>query len=188
MNSEPDQNWEDFLDRYYDRIYRYCFFFFGGNAADAEDATQVTFVKAWKSFGALRTREAEKAWVYSIARNTCLDRKRWWKRFLNFRDQLEVDSYTLPVGTVSPSLLRLIHELPARQREVFLLRHWHEFSTEETAGQLDISAGTVKSHLKRAVDTLRAKLLEADSPGMTTESDAEESSFIVNGVTNEQRK
>jgi DNA-directed RNA polymerase specialized sigma24 family protein len=41
------------------------------------------------------------------------------------------------------------------------LRHWHDFSTTETAQMLGLDEGTVKSHLKRAIDKLRCSLVEA---------------------------
>jgi RNA polymerase sigma factor (sigma-70 family) len=45
-----------------------------------------------------------------------------------------------------------------RQREVFILRHWHGFSTAETAELLQLHEGTVKSHLKRGVETVKGAL------------------------------
>jgi len=170
MASHPDQNWQDFLERYYDRIYRYGYFYFKGNTAEAEDATQKTFLKAWRSFGSLRSRESEKAWIYSIARNVCHDRSRWWKRHLIFKKELPQEASVPAQELVSPALLRCIDELPRRQREVFLLRHWHEFSTDETADQLGISAGAVKSHLKRAITALREKLIHEFEGEVSTET------------------
>ena len=48
--------------------------------------------------------------------------------------------------------------LAPKQRQVVVLRHWEQMSTEETAGFLGMSAGTVKSTLHRALARLREEL------------------------------
>lgn len=58
------------------------------------------------------------------------------------------------------NIQQLLTQLPLRQREVFLLRAWQEFSTRETAFALSISEGSVKTHYKRAIDYLRSQLGE----------------------------
>lgn len=61
-------------------------------------------------------------------------------------------------------ILRLVDaavaELPARQREAFLLRYWEEFDVSETASVMGCSEGSVKTHCSRAVHAL-AKALRA---------------------------
>ena len=58
------------------------------------------------------------------------------------------------------ALERALTELPARQRQVFLLREWQGMTTTETARALGCSEGTVKQHHFRALRALRAKLSE----------------------------
>ena len=66
------------------------------------------------------------------------------------------------------TLHKLVARLSQRQREVFILRHWHGFSTEETAEQLGLNCGTVKSHLKRAIDHLKHELASEWAPPAAT--------------------
>lgn len=151
-------SWDTFIDDHYSGIYRYCCQF-TGNPTEAEDLTQEIFLKAHKSFQTLREQKASKAWIFTIARNTCIDRARWWKRFFRTLNEVEPQQSTEPQeNELTITLRKLISELPEKQREVFILRHFHGFSTEETATLLKISDGTVKSHLKRAIDKLRTAL------------------------------
>lgn len=148
-------DFDPIIDEFYTPIYRFCLFFLGSEA-EAADATQDTFVKAHRSINSIRKNESTKHWIYAIARNTCIDRKRWWKRLRLFQEQSVASERVEQSEDLKILLKRLIAELPERQREVFILRHWHGFSTEETAQLLRVEEGTVKSHLKRAIDKLKS--------------------------------
>ena len=149
------------LTTHYEEIYRFCLHFLGSRA-EAEDVTQEVFIKAFQSLDSVREEGATRGWLYSIARNCCIDKKRWWKRYLTFLHRGREEGVDQGMGELSLTLSKLISELPERQREIFILRHFHDFSTEDTAQLLNISPGTVKSHLKRAVDSLK-KALEKDN-------------------------
>lgn len=151
-------NWDQFVATHYQAVYRYCFHFLGSEA-DGEDAVQKTFLKAWNSFSALKDPNAAKAWLYSIARNICIDQSRWWKRTQKVKESLEQQATGSKEIELSLTLRYLILKLPRKQKEVFILRHLHDFSTKETAAMLGIGEGTVKSHLSRAVTTLKGELL-----------------------------
>jgi RNA polymerase sigma factor (sigma-70 family) len=60
----------------------------------------------------------------------------------------------LPVEERS-ALFEALHRLPPMQRKVVVLRHWLGLSVAETAAELGISEGTVKSHSHRALERLR---------------------------------
>ncbi len=63
------------------------------------------------------------------------------------------------VNDIDPGLLRVLRQLPRRQREVIAVRVFLDLDTRATAELLGISEGTVKAHLSRAVATLRVQLI-----------------------------
>lgn len=159
MDSSDQAAWVQFVEEYYPRIYAFCVQSLN-SGAEGEDATQNVFLKAWSSWSSLRDYSKVKGWIYAIARNEIVDRARWWKRALSRigRDPIEQPDVGDPDLVLS--LRRLIGNLPVRQREVFILRHYHGFTTEETAALLGIDGGSVKSHLSRAIHSIRAELSE----------------------------
>lgn len=159
--------WNDVVEDYYTPIYRFCLHF-SGDQSEAEELTQDTFLKAHKSIGNINDPSKIKAWLYSIAKNTCRDRYRWWKRRPIHHSEIEISDHSLSCSPLAMTILGLINKLPTKQREVFILRQLHGFSTEETATLLSISAGTVKSHLKRAIDRLKLNLEGDLSPDLTS--------------------
>ncbi len=167
-------DWNQFVEEHYEGIYRFCLSYFR-STDQAEDAVQNTFLKAWKNRRSLKSETSQKAWLYSIARNACRDKTRWWKRWHNtFSSNEAVEPEVFSQSILSITLEKLIAALPDRQREVFILRHWHGFDTIETARILGIHPGTVKSHLKRAIDSLKSSL-ELEEREMTTATDIETS-------------
>lgn len=151
------ESWDEIVSQYYANIYAYAFHLLRSKA-DAEDITQDTFIRAKRALPTLKNEATLKAWLYSIARNLVIDKQRSLKRFFNYlntKEQVSVFDQKLELGVM---LTQLIEKLPRRQKEVFILRHWHEFSTEETAELLKIDAGSVKSHLSRAITKLKSEL------------------------------
>lgn len=125
----------------------------------AEDLVAEAFTRALMSWPKVSRHPAPRAWVVRTALNT---RVSWWRK--RRKDvPLEVGAYTTPatepVNEIDPGLLRVLRQLPRRQREVIAVRVFLDFDTRATAELLGISEGTVKAHLSRAVATLRLQLI-----------------------------
>lgn len=156
--------WANFVEQYYEGILSYAVQFLR-NRAEAEDVTQDVFLRAQQHLMTGAKIHNERHWIYSIVRNICIDRSRWWKRW----KLSAFDEGVMPHGGVQNGgdmelkhiIQHLVAKLPIRQREVFILRHWHGFSTEETAELLSLDAGTVKTHLSRSIAKLKAELGDA---------------------------
>ncbi len=138
-----------------DRIFCLCLGF-AGNAADARDLAQETFAKALAHKHEVRL-ETLPAWVMRIARNTCLDQARRRK----VRGPQEAVSEGCAVERDTPEdqaerqeqialVRRAIAALPAKLRDVLVLREYGEMPYGEIAAVLRIRRGTVMSRLNRA--------------------------------------
>ena len=136
-----------------------------GNAADAEDAAQDGFVKAYYALGRFRRGAPLRPWLLQIVANEARNRRRSAGR----REGLALRVATRePSGDAAPSpeatlldaerrstLLARLEELPDEQRVVVALRYFLDLSEEETASVLGVRPGTVKSRMSRALERLR---------------------------------
>jgi RNA polymerase sigma-70 factor (ECF subfamily) len=136
-----------------------------GNAADAEDAAQDGFVKAWRALGRFREGAPFRPWLLQIVANEARNRRRSAGR----RAHLALRAATeQPSGDAAPSpeasllsaemrgaLLAAVNELPEDQRVVIALRFFAGLSEHEVAEALSLPEGTVKSRSARALDRLR---------------------------------
>ena len=127
----------------------------------AQDAVQETFIKAYRHLEEFRGESSEKTWLTSICVNTCRDMlKTAWFRHLS-RTPLESlperpADFEFPDNTVLAEVMRL----PAKYREVVLLRYYEGLKLKETASALGLSVGKVRTRLNRANDILRDRLKE----------------------------
>jgi RNA polymerase sigma-70 factor (ECF subfamily) len=132
--------------------------------ADAEDAVQETFIRAWQHAGELRDPDAHRAWVCRIARHVCADRARGAAA----REQpiLDEDARAAGLRTLASEerpadealhaaqvravVADAIGRLKDKHRVVLLLREVDDLEYEEIADALGIPIGTVESRLHRA--------------------------------------
>jgi len=133
-----------------------------GDYADAADATQTAFVKAYQKLGSFDPRFRFYSWIYRILLNECLNARRDARALEPIRVDL--------AGTGSPHddvearerrqlVQRALMKLPPEYRQVIVLRHFGELSYEDIAEIVDIPAKTVKSRLYTARQRLTELLI-----------------------------
>ncbi len=146
-----------------------------GSAADAEDAAQDAFLKAYRALGSYDPGRPFSTWLLSITAHHCIDR-------LRRRRMVEVSLDGMPswrwgpVDTIDPQLAvehadqadriqGLLGKLPEDYRLVIILRYWHDLGYEEIAEVTDQTVSAVKSRLHRARRQLAAQLaVDTDRP------------------------
>jgi RNA polymerase sigma factor (sigma-70 family) len=139
-----------------------------GSGADAEDAAQDGFVKAYRALGRFRSGEPFRPWVLAIVANEARNRRvaagRRERLALRAAEERRPDDADpSPEAALlgrerRESLLAALERLPERDRLVVACRYLLELSEAETAAALDVRAGTVKSRLSRALERLRGEL------------------------------
>ena len=147
-----------------------------GNAEDAADMTQETFIKAYNSLSSFRGDSKFSVWLYRIATNVCLDFLRSRSRKptvslsmededgeetqLDIADESQSPERLLERGLTRDAVRRGLNALSPEYRQILLLREIQGLSYEEIADVLSLEAGTVKSRIFRARQRLCAFLTE----------------------------
>ena len=152
-------------ERYGSRIFAFCLSRLG-NREEAEDATQTTFLNAFRSLHGGIVPRYELAWLFRIADNVCRDRRKSaWRRgrIEATRDLHELQDLVTAPERRSDGLVGLeaaLAAMPDRQRRAILLREWQGLSYQEIAGELGLSKAAVETLIFRARRSL-ARALEA---------------------------
>jgi len=172
-----------FVESFQSKIFQYTWMMCG-QREDAEEVAQDTLLKVFESFDQLREPEHVKAWVFRIARNYCLMKRRRSvfapERELSLDelmpgltpdndsrgsaasarvpDRRELPEQGLLRRELNRELEIAMQELPANYRSVVLLRDVEGLSTAEVAEVLELSADVVKQRLHRGRLALRKRL------------------------------
>ena len=172
---------DSFVAHFRAKIFHYSLLMCG-QREDAEDVAQDTLLKVFESFDQLRDPERVRPWVFRIARNACLMKRR--KSVFAPSHELSLDDLMpaidhqdghaelqiadwsgLPDRQILQSEMKhaldeAIGALPENYKSVILMRDVEELSTLETAQVLDLTEDVVKTRLHRARLAVRQKLDE----------------------------
>jgi RNA polymerase sigma factor (sigma-70 family) len=147
------------------------------NAADREDLSQEIFLKIFAHIREFEGSDKISAWIGRIASNTCINHLR--KKRLPLFDDIAAPGKSMEnIAGSSPTpeflneqasgnleLQREIDRLPAHYRLILTLFHFSEMNYDQIGQALAMPAGTVKSHLFRARQKLRERLMPAVREG-----------------------
>jgi RNA polymerase sigma factor (sigma-70 family) len=157
----------DLYERYSGQIYGYCLHQLGSRE-EAEDAVQTTFMNAFRGLQRGIVPELESAWLFKIAHNVCLSRRRssWRRGRVEAPNNFEVLQEIVPGREqVADELIRLqdvLEEMPENQRRAILLREWQGLTYREISTELGLSQAAVETLIFRARRAL-AQGLEQDA-------------------------
>jgi RNA polymerase sigma factor (sigma-70 family) len=137
----------------------------------AEDIVQEAFLRLARHLGDIEVEERAPAYLRSIVLNLARDHNR--RGLVSLRHLTtaghDIDVTDDPGGEVADQLardaanvrvLQAVRDLPVRQRDCIALRYLEEYSVEQIASTLGVSANSVKTHLKRGMQHLRDDLTE----------------------------
>jgi RNA polymerase sigma-70 factor, ECF subfamily len=140
-----------------------------GGMADAEEAAQETFVRAYFALGKLKKPGSFGAWLLGIARRVAAETRRARRRRqkeLSKASMASDHAADPPADTEVHSALRqAVIQLPEAQRQVVLLRYYEGFKCSQVAERLNVPIGTITKTLSRAYTALRETLRRQDGGG-----------------------
>jgi len=155
-----------------------------GHMARAEDLLQETWLKVIRGADEYEPRARFTTWLYTIARNLCVDsaRKERFREVVPLEAQVRGDGADEPVAEwfpdgrpapdraahnarLRPLLEQALMSLPKDQREVLVLREYSGVPFKDIAAVVGISENTVKSRMRYALEALRKRLLELGVDG-----------------------
>ena len=136
-----------------------------GEYADASDATQAAFVKAYQNQGSFDPRFRFFSWIYRILLNECLNARRTRRHHDNEEAAFELAADGTPLEALERTerrqrVQKALLALPDDYRQVVVLRHFAELSYDDIAATLAIPAKVVKSRLYTARQRLADMLLK----------------------------
>ena len=137
------------------------------SAADAEDATQETFVRGLARVGELRSPEAIGGWLRQIAHHVCIDmirRNKVRETSPTDVDLVAGDTRTDCVAEEDQRrhLVGLIYDLPEQLRETILLHYYDNMTYDEMAKWLHVARSTVNERLGKARQLLKQRLVSTE--------------------------
>ena len=146
------------VEAYQKPVYNLCYRMLG-NADDAEDAAQETFLRAYQSLKRYDTSRSFSTWLLSIAAHYCIDRiRRQRYRILSF-EELPVPDIADDSPSVASRLDRkeeheqvqaLLNSLNPVDRAAMVMYYWYDLSYEEICKELGFSISQLKSRMHRA--------------------------------------
>jgi RNA polymerase sigma-70 factor, ECF subfamily len=170
---DPLEEFDSLVRLHWPRIFRFILASLR-NRETAENLTQDCFVRAYQARDGFRGASSVGTWFMQIAANLVRDhesnsRLKFWRRTLHADADVGDIGNSLPDRQQTPETQALVQDqvqaiwaaaarLPARQRTVFLLRFVEDMDLLEIAEVTGMKEGTVKTHLFRALQSVRAKL------------------------------
>jgi RNA polymerase sigma-70 factor (ECF subfamily) len=161
--------WEPLMQTHQQVVFRFAFLLLG-DADDADDIAQETFLRAWRARKQFDLTRPLRPWLLSIAVNLASNRRRSMGRYVAalmraFRDEpkaVSTEEKNLQ-HTEAGELWRAVKHLDERDQQIIYMRFFLDLSVAETAEALNIAEGTVKSRLSRALEKLRS-VINRDFP------------------------
>src|SRR3954462_3004654 len=166
LNQPEDEATRLLSERHQRKILSFCQHQLG-NREEAEDATQITFLNAFRGLTRGTSPEFEAAWLFKIAHNVCLTKQRnsYRRRLVEAPSDFELIEDMVPAREGDTDelfgLTNALRSVPEQQRRALLLREWQGLSYKEIADEMRLSQAAFEPLIFRARRSL-AESLESD--------------------------
>lgn len=156
---------EVLIQKYYDDIYRFCYYK-TGNAFTSYDLTQNVFLKLIQYIGSYQDKGKFKSYLITIAINVCntyfYGSNPNFEEFDNNSTYHQNTNKELDKVEKKDTIQKALNKLPEKQKEVILLKYYEDFKIKEISKILDEKIPTIKSRLKQGLEKMSRYLAEED--------------------------
>jgi RNA polymerase sigma-70 factor (ECF subfamily) len=172
------QAFTSIVELYQRPVYNLCYRMLG-NAQDAEDAAQETFLRAYLSLHRYDSTRAFSTWLLSIAAHYCIDQIRKRRAFVISIEELPVPDLPEPSVGIETNLSRkeeqqrirsVLSSLEPIDRAAVIMYYWYDFSYDEICQSLSLTMSALKSRLHRARHAMAEKWLEEQNTSSKRET------------------
>lgn len=172
MRKGDDSAFESIYKRYAPRLYYFVYEYIPQDDI-AENIVQETFLALWRKRFDLEEKTNIGAYLYTVAKNNCLNKirdQKYRRRFIsashiseielmaNYRALASFDTSTLTMDEISRIIQSTLEQLPPQCRHVFSLSRFSEKKNREIASELNISEKAVEGHITKALKMFRESL------------------------------
>jgi len=150
---------EEIIREHQGVVFSIAYHFFQ-NSALAEEVAQDVFLELYRNLGRIESDTHLVYWLRKTTANRCVDHKRKaaYRSEIGLEQAKEPAAAAVQNGLLSQTVRRQLAALPQKQRAAVILRYQEDLQPAEIAAMLKIPVNTVKSHLQRALETLRERL------------------------------
>lgn len=152
---------EEVYTQYHKKIFGFCIKY-GLNASEAEEITQVVFIKVWENRGKINPEKQLYSYILTISKNIIIDSFKAKIKYqaakeyqMNFMKPVNNVEQNMNLSELQSTVEEALTKLPERRREVFELSRIHGLSNKEIASQLGITTKTVENHLNLALQDFK---------------------------------
>ena len=160
------QIYDEYKDRIFNQAYRIL-----GTKEDAEEAVQDVFLRIYKSYECFEGKAKLSSWIYRIAVNVCISKFAQRKKNLDYLEERQDILNCLKEKSQNPAelvqsnelkelILCLISQLDTKYSAILTLYYFEEKDYSEIAEILNMPKGTIATHLFRAKDMLKDKIIK----------------------------
>jgi RNA polymerase sigma-70 factor (ECF subfamily) len=152
-----EDGFEDFYKGTRHRVVTFLYAM-GGDPAEAQDAAQEAYVRAWQRWSAISAYDDPEAWVRTVGYRLCLNRWRKARNRLVAHRRHGTNPVAGPPTEDTVALVAALRQLPVAEREAIAMHHLLDLSVADVAAQTGVPANTIKTRLVRGRRTLASLL------------------------------
>ena len=155
-------------NRHVDRVHRICYRIVL-DTSQVQDCVQEVWLKVFRNIDRFQCSKSFAAWLNSVSANTAID---YYRKWIKHRNHIDIDEiHTRAVATdgnpvdrkldgalIQQRIHEALEKISVNQRTAFILRYFEEMPVGEIAETLGCTEGAVRTHIRRALLALRAKL------------------------------